>query len=57
MKELKMSVKQMISNLDTAAGMLIVHGMGNPTINEARELIMSVSSSLVKYEDEISEYE
>ena len=56
MNDLKMSIKKMISDLDIASGMLIFHGMGNPTINEAREIIMRVSSSLAEYEDEISEY-
>ena len=55
MNELKMSIKKMISDLDTAAGMLIVHGMGNPTINEAKEMIMNVSLSLGEYVDDFEE--
>lgn len=46
MDELKMSIEEMISMLDGAAGRLIVASMENTTIKEAMEMVTNVSISL-----------
>lgn len=46
MDELKMSIEEMISVLDGAAGRLIVASMENTTIKEAMEMVTNVSISL-----------
>lgn len=46
MDELKMSIEEMISTLDAAAGRLIVASMENTTIKEAMEMVTNVSISL-----------
>lgn len=46
MKEINMSVDEMISNLDGAAGRLLVPLMKDETIREAMEMITKVSLAL-----------
>jgi hypothetical protein len=57
MGELKMTLEEMISTLDGAAGRLIVAAMRDPVIREAHEMIMKVSLALGEVDELIySEY-
>lgn len=46
MEELKMSIEDMISTLDGAAGRLIVAAMKDPVVMEAMEMVTKVSLAL-----------
>lgn len=51
MDEIKMSLEEMISALDTAAGMLIVTAMRDKTVKKAMETITQVSIALGEIEE------
>lgn len=46
MDDLRMSVEEMISNLDGAAGRLIVPALHDPVVAEAKKMIIAVSLAL-----------
>ena len=49
----KMSFAEMISELDTVVGMLMVHRGNNPVLKDAYDIVLNVSSALREYaEDE-----
>lgn len=51
----KMSLEEMISALDEAAGRLIVPSMRDDVIRKAHELITAVSISLGEWAEEMTE--
>lgn len=53
----KMKIENMIAALDGSIGRLIVASMGNPEINEAKEMITSVSLSLGEWAQAMEEIE
>lgn len=50
--ENKMSLKEMIKELDTVAGMLMFHCGDNPILKEAYNTVLNVSSRLNEYVEE-----
>jgi hypothetical protein len=52
---LEMSIEEMISALDTAAGMLLVASMNDVTVREAMEKITDVSLALGELGEKLEE--
>lgn len=47
--ENKMPLKEMVKELDTAAGMIMFHWGDNPVLKEAYDMVLNVASSLNEY--------